>query len=273
MAIKGKKRSRGGRAKARSAAPKPKLVEVKPPLAQRRWFRLAALAVVAAGVVTAGLLIWGEVQANREREAAQKAVARTGVAIENALIPVGEPIPGGGGVIVLTELSTTLQEIQSGEFKERQVLSRVEEWQGAVADAQEALDEIETDNNDLRRAIRAIREGLGLYTGVVNTVPDALDVEGEERDARLAEIQAQLQTAAARVDSGWLIYRNERIDVGLDEGLNAGVDTQVPPGFPPGGELPPGFPPGGEVPPGFPPGGEVPPGFAPGEEVPIPEAT
>jgi len=263
MAIKGKKRSKGGRAKARAAAPKPKLVEVKPPLARRRWFRVTVLAVLGAAAIVAGLLIWDSVQDARAREAEQKAVARTGVAIENALIPVGEAIPGGSGVIVLTELSTTLQEIQSGEFKEGRVRRRVEEWKGGISEAQEMLDGVETENKDLRRSIQAIREGLGLYTGVINTVPDALEVEGEERDARLAEIQAQLQTAAARVDSGWLIYRNERIDVGLDEGLNAGVDTQVPPGFPPGGEIPPGFPPGGEIPPGFPPGGEIP----------IPEAT
>lgn len=269
MAIKGKKRSKGGRARARAAAPKPKLVEVKPPLAQRPWFRYTLLGLLVGVVALVAYLFWADYQADKRAEEERKAVARTGVAIENALIPVGEVAPGGTSVIILTELSTTLQEIQSGEFKESQVRSRVEEWLADIEGAQEGLDGVRTDNPDLRRAIRGLKEGLGLYTGVVNTVPDTLELEVEEREARLTEIQIQLQEATSQVQSAWLIYQNERTDVGLNQGT-PGMGTGVPPGFPPGGEIP-GLPPGSDIP-GLPPGSDIP-GFPPGEEIPIPEET
>ncbi len=234
MAIKGKKRSRGGRSRAPAAPPKPKLVTPKKPPFQRTWVRVTFVLIVLGGIAGGAWAIWVDRRNAAEREERQEAVSRAGLRIETALSQVGQVIPGAG-VLVLPEMSQAILEIQSGEFRPRRIRRGAEDWLERLAGADAALAAIETDNRDLRRAIRTLREGLAGYTAVAADVPGALDLDEEEREAFLTELQERLAEPAGIVNSGWLIYQNERVDVGLEgpEAPQPGVQTVIPPGFDP----------------------------------------
>lgn len=245
MAIKGKKRSRSGRARAPAAAPRPKLIEVKPPLVRRTWFRLTVLSVLVAAVVAGGLAGWAAKRASDEREREQRAVTRVGVQIENAMTFVGQQIPGGASFQVLPEAGSAIVQIQSGDFRERRIRRNVEDWIDRLGQSEQALQGIQTENGDLRRSVSRLLDGVQSYATVVGDLPAVLDVKGRERREMLEDLQQRLGEAAGEIDSGWLIYLNERIEVGLDTGGNPGLQPQLPPGQnpfqPPGpGDAPPG---------------------------------
>src|SRR5438093_9155233 len=58
MAIKGKTKRKSGGGRARGLPPKPIIVERKPHLFARRWFRRTFLAVVVLAAVLGGLRVW-----------------------------------------------------------------------------------------------------------------------------------------------------------------------------------------------------------------------
>ena len=241
MAIKGKKRSRGGKARARSAAPRPTLVQRKPPLRRRTWFRVTALAVLvlAAGGITYWVL--AERRSAAEAREAREEVGRVGALMEAAMTGVGQAIPGGG-LVVLPELGQTVSQINTGDARPRRVERDAEAWEEALRGASAGLAEIRTDRGDLRRAITRIREGLELYLPIIRELPDLVRLERDERSENVAGLLDRLAAASGAVDSGWLIYRNDRVDVGLDQG-QPGAQTELPPGMnpfaPPGpGEVP-----------------------------------
>ncbi|HEX6262103.1 MAG TPA: hypothetical protein VF097_04575 [Actinomycetota bacterium] len=240
MAIKGKKRSRGGRSRARAVAPRPTLVVPKKPFFQRTWVRWSLIGLL---VLTVSGLAFGVIAARRaaaEREAAQNEVERVGEELERAVAPVAQV--SGQSLVVLPQLGATLLDIQAGEARERRVRRQIARWEEDLAATRDDLGAIETDRRDLRRSIERISGGLEFFQVLLQGVPALLD---EEQEARVAEatvaLQGDLQTAAGTVQSGYLIYLNERVDVELDEGT-PGLQTELP------GNNPFGVPGPGEVP-------------------------
>lgn len=238
MAIKGKKRSRGGRTRV-AAAPRPVFVTPKKPLVQRIWFRTLVLAILVGTVAAAGFFFWQERRAAAEEEAAREDVARLGVAIETALI--GAAQPAGQSLVVMPEIGQTLVEFQTGEIRERRVLRRVEDFEQTLRAADERLAAIQTERAQARQAITRMREGLAQYQGVVADIPGFLELEDEDeqRDAAI-RLTTGLEEAGATFNTGWLIFLTLRSEVGLDQ--PAPEMDPVFPGTEPG--LPPGFDPG-----------------------------
>ncbi len=234
MAIKGKRRSRGGRSRAPAAPPKPKLVTPKKPLLRRTWVQATVLLILLGGIAGGALAGWRARRAAAEREELREAVARAGVRIETAVTQIGGQI-GPGAFLVLPEMGQAISEIQTGEYRERRIRRDAEDWAARLTAAEAALAAIETDNRDLRRAIQSLRDGITLHAEVAADVPRALDLEGKERRTLLRDLQRRLQEAGGTFNRGWLIYLNERIDVGLEgeEAPQPGVQTVFPPGFDP----------------------------------------
>lgn len=225
MAIKGKKRSRGGRSRA-GVAPRPRLVVPKKPFLRRTWVRvtLVALLVLVVSGITFGVIV-----ARRsavEREAAQREVTRVGEAMEEALAPVAQI--GGGTALILPELDPTIIEIQNGEARPRRVERLMARWEEDLGAAIEDLGAIETDRMGLRRAVERIGDGMEIYAVLIQGIPALLELETRpEIEEAILALQPEFQAAAGTVQSGYLIYLNERVDVGLDEGT-PGFDTQIP---------------------------------------------
>lgn len=241
MAIKGKRRSKGGKTRARAGAPRPTLVTPKPALVRRPWFRVTVVAVLVLAAAGIAFAIVAARRAAAERQAAREEVQRVGALLDGAVIEIAQQIPGGG-LVVLPEVGQTLSEITTGDARPPRVERDVAGWEEDLQAASERLADIRTERRDLRRAIRQIREGLDLYVGVVGELPETARLRGDARAEAAAGLQERLATAAGAVESGWLIYRNERVDVGLDEN-RPGVQTELPPGMnpfaPPGpGEVP-----------------------------------
>lgn len=228
MAIKGKRRSRGGKARARAGAPRPVLVQRKPPLARRTWFRVTAALVL---VLAAAGIAFGVVVSRRnaaERQAAREEVQRVGALLEGSIVGIGGVAPGGVPVI-LPELGQTVSQITTGDARPRRVARDAAGWEEGLQAAIEELGGITTDREDLRRAVTQVREGLELYLPIVRDVPEVARLRGDERAEAAAKIQDGLAAAAAAVDSGWGVYRTARAEVGLSMGP-PGLQPQVPPG-------------------------------------------
>lgn len=246
MAIKGKRRSRGGKGRARAAAPRPVMVQRKPPLVRRTWFRLTVLAVLvlAAAGITFGV-VSARRQAAEEREAREE-VQRVGALMEGALVGIGQAIPGGAPVI-LPELGQAVSGITTGDARPRRVERNAAEWEEGLTTGIERLAEIRTDRGDLRRAVAGVREGLELYLPIVREVPQVARLRGRRGEEAATALLESLSAAGAAVSEGWGIYQQARQEVGLDAGAPQGQ-----PQFPPGGQpqLPPGLdpfaPPGSE---------------------------
>lgn len=254
MAIKGKKRSKGGR-KGPARAPKPKLVVRKPPLVRRTWFRITAVLVLVA---SAGAVTWGVLAARRsaaEEEAARREVTQVGVQLEAAITTSGGTI--STNTVLYQGISATMGEIVSGEARPNRIEKRVADWTENFETAKERLEGVETDRGDLRRATQRIDEGFDRLVAFIEQIPEVATLEGRELRQRALELQTEYGEATGTVSSGWVLYTNERIEVGLDEG---GQPGQLPPGQEP-------FPPGQNP---FPPGQDP---FAPGGEAPVPAPT
>lgn len=229
MAIKGKRRSRGGRARV-AAPPRPVFVEPKKPLFRRLWFRTLLGAVLIGLMATAGFFFWQERQAAAEAEEAREDVARLGVHIEGALLGVAQQL--GGQLIVLPEMGEALVQIQSGEARERRVRRQAEGWEEALRETDQSLAAIETDRGQIRQAIARLREGLGQFIALAGDIPEILDADDEDERRELAvELATRHQEASATISNGWLIYQGVRAEVGLEQQAPE-MDPNVPPGFP-----------------------------------------
>ena len=225
MAIKGKKRSRGGRSRT-GVAPRPKLVVPKKPFFRRTWVRvtLVVLLVLVVSGITFGVIVARRSAA--EREAAQQEVTRVGEQLEEALRPVAQV--SGSSMLLLPDLDPTIIEIQGGAARPRRVERLTVGWEEDLGAAIEDLGAIETDRGDLRRAVERIGDGMEMYAVLIQGIRPLLELETQpEVEEAVLALQPELQVAAGTVQSGYLIYLSERVEVGLDEGT-PGFDTQLP---------------------------------------------
>lgn len=249
MAIKGKRRSRGGRASV-GTAPRPQFVVPRKPVFQRTGVRVFLILILVAGIIT-GIVVGLKVRnTNRKLDAARQDVKEFQVRVETALTAKGIGQKQSTNVVILQELGQTLSELQAGQIKKRkETHTKLETWNTdakAAAQTIAALDIGATDYaKDLTEVKSLFQQSLLLYAGLAKSVGVALDVDGEPRKTLIEGILEQYPTAATVFDAGWQQLQTIRTELEIPE------PVAPPPGLTPGGV--PGGVPG--VPPGLPPGG------------------
>jgi hypothetical protein len=236
LAIKGKRRSRGGRTSI-GAAPRPQFVVPKKPVFHRTGVRVFLILFVLAGLIT-GIVVGINVRnSNRKREEAQQDVKEFQIRVEAALTAKAIGQTESTSVLILPELGQTISELQGGQIKKGQVeetKAKLETWN---ADAKEAAEKIAVLDvgvseyqGDLNESKTLIRQSLLMYAGLAQSVNIALDLEGKPRETLIQNILEQYPTAATVFDTGWRALQTVRSDLGIPESI-------VPPGL-----QQPGFP-------------------------------
>lgn len=230
MAIKGKRRSRGGRTSV-GAAPRPQYVVPKKPVFQRTGVRIFLILFVLAGIIT-GIVVGINVRnANRKRDEARQDVKEFQVRVEAALTAKGIGQTGSTSPLILPELGQTLSELQGGQIKKGQVKEKQGQLQTWNADAKEAADKIALLDigsseyaEDLTTSRNLIRQSLIMYAGLAQSMSIAIDLEGKPRESLVQNIVEQYSTAATVFDTGWRTLQGIRSDLGISEPI-------VPPGL------------------------------------------
>lgn len=250
MAIKGKRRSRGGRASV-GAAPRPQFVVPRKPLFQRTGVRVFLILILLAGLIT-GIVVGLRVRnTNRKLDAARQDVKEFQVRVETALTAKGIGQKQSTSVVILQELGQTLSELQGGQIKKKkETHTKLDTWNTDAKEAAQtiaALDVGATEYvEDLTEVRSLFQQSLLLYAGLAKSVGVALDVDGEPRKTLIEGILEQYPTAATVFDAGWRQLRSIRQELEIPEPVTP------PPGLTPPGGVPGGVP---GVPPGLPPGG------------------
>lgn len=230
MAIKGKRRSRGGRTSV-GAAPRPQYVVPKKPVFQRTGVRVFLILFVLAGIIT-GIVVGINVRnANRKRDEARQDVKEFQVRVEAALTAKGIGQTQAISVVVLPELGQTLSELQGNQIKKGQVKEKKEQLETWNADAKEAAEKIAVLDvgtsdyfDDLTASRNLIRQGLLMYAGLAKSISIALELEGTPRQDLVQNIVEQYPTAATVFDTGWQTMQQVRSDLGISQPI-------VPPGL------------------------------------------
>ena len=266
MAIKGKKKSKGGSGTRRiTTAPRPQIVVPKKPVMQRTWFR-----AILIGIVLAAVSVWAVLYLDERRDAqaaqeAQDEVRTTGALIEGAVGLVGSALPGGIGFQVLPDLGATLAEMQTfatfeepadegkdegdeptpgptptpepeepPKLNENRISEESEGWVTALGQADERLERISTTNRKLERVIQSIRDALEMFVPIAEAVPDALELDKKEMADEVTTLQTDLSAATSAFDSAMFEYQAIRQEVGLVDPAAGGIPGGIP-GIPTGG--------------------------------------
>ena len=230
MAIKGKRRSRGGRTSI-GAAPRPQFVVPKKPVFQRTGVRVFLILFVLAGLIT-GIVVGINVRnTNRKREEAQQDVKEFQVRVEAALTAKAIGQTETTSVLILPELGQTISELQAGQIKKGQVKgtkAKLEIWNTDTKEAAEKIAVLDVGvseyQGDLNESKTLIRQSLIMYAGLAQSVSLALDLEGAPRETLLQNILEQYPTAATVFDTGWRALQTVRSELGIAEPI-------VPPGL------------------------------------------
>jgi hypothetical protein len=236
MAIKGKRRSRGGRTSV-GAAPRPAYVVPRKPVFQRTGVRVFLILFLLAGIIT-GIVVGINVRnANRKREEARQDVKEFQVRVEAALTAESIGQTGSSSPLILPELGQTISELQGDQIKKGQIKEKKEQLQTWNANAKEAAEKIallDTGSSeyakDLTQSKNLIRQSLMIYAGLAQSVSIALDLEGKPRQDLIQNIVDQYPSGATVFDSGWQGLQTLRSELGIAEPI-------VPPGL-----QQPGFP-------------------------------
>jgi hypothetical protein len=236
LAIKGKRRNRGGRTSI-GAAPRPQFVVPKKPVFQRTGVRVFLILFVLAGLIT-GIVVGINVRnTNRKREEAQQDVKEFQIRVEAALTAKAIGQTQSTSVLILPELGQTISELQAGQIKKGQLKAtkaKLEIWNTDAKEAAEKIAVLDVGvseyQGDLNESKTLIRQSLLMYAGLAQSVSLALDLEGAPRETLLQNILEQYPTAATVFDTGWRALQTVRSDLGIAEPIvPAGLQQ---PGFP-----------------------------------------
>jgi hypothetical protein len=230
MAIKGKRRSRGGRTSI-GAAPRPQFVVPRKPVFQRTGVRVFLILLLLAGIVT-GVVVGINVRnSNRKRDQARGDVREFQVRVEAALSAEAIGQTQGTGPLILPELGQTISELQGGQIPKGQVKQtkeQLETWNTNAKEAAEkiALLDVGTSEyvEELNDSKNLIRQSLIMYAGLARELAIALDLEGKSREDLVQNIVDQYPSAATVFDTGWRTLQTLRSDLGIAEPI-------VPPGL------------------------------------------
>jgi type II secretory pathway pseudopilin PulG len=259
MAIKGKKKSRGG-GRAVAAPPRPVLVAQRRPLLKRTGFRITLALVLLTLIILGAALGIGARNRGRQEQAAQEAVRTFQTRVEAALTAkaVGQDL--GSGFVILPEFGQRLSAVQAGEADAGEIADLAGRWSTDVTEAATKIAGLNpgtsTAADDLLDIREQLRQGLTLFSGMAKELAVAVGLKGEPREALVAVLQEQFASSAAVFDAAWRELQELRARIGIPEQAPAGAPGGIPgapggiPGVPgaPGGI--PGIPgePGSEVP-------------------------
>jgi hypothetical protein len=209
MAIKGKRRSRGGRMVA--APPRPQLVVRRKPFWQRTWFWITVGAIAVIAIVF-GVVV--NMRAN-DREAAKK---RQLAAVQNFSSAVQAEFPDDRSVvppdliIPFPTFRQTIDDLSSGKMKATAAAANARAVTKAASDSANGIREIDTaslipDQYPLTRAQMNDVKGLfvqsfRLYEDAANLTLTATTLQGDQQKAVLASAGDVLTRASLMFQSG-----------------------------------------------------------------------
>ena len=178
MAIKGKKRCRGGTGVPRPVAPKPKLDSRKPPLAQRAWFRrtfAGASALLALFVI---LTVLGRTH----RASALRNYDR-------ALLAAERPFKASTDAADAKSVATAPTQFAAGTVKPKDLRLYAKGWETNFTASAAAVRKLEVPSQ-ISAANEQIAGALDAYAGVARLYSVAAD----EKDLQIAATDKALAT-------------------------------------------------------------------------------
>ncbi|HYH27724.1 MAG TPA: hypothetical protein VEA19_02985 [Actinomycetota bacterium] len=239
MAIKGKRRSKGG-SRTVAVPPRRPLVTPPTPLLKRTGVRVA-LSVMLLAVL--GVLTWAILNARkegREREAAQQTAVEYQTRVTAALSAKGVGQNTGTSFVLLPEFSQVVSQIQNDQVKAADVKPKIEAWTKDTTEAATKIGAINLGSGEtatsLSQVSNLLRQSLMLYVGMVKTLGTAVDLEKPQRDALATAVMEQIPAASAVFDTGWQQLQTLRSDLGVPAPV---PEAPAGGGFP-GGVVPPG---------------------------------
>jgi len=209
MAIKGKRRSRGGRTVA--APPRPQLVVRRKPVWQRTWFWIT-IGVIAVIAIVLGVM--ANMRAN-DREASRK---RQLAAVQNFSSAVQAEFPDDRSVVppdLILPFPTfrqTIDDLSSGAMKPAAAAANARAVEKAAGESADGIRQIDTaslipDQYPLTRARMNDVKGLfvqsfRLYQDAANLTLTATTLQGAEQKAVLKSAGDVLTRASLLFQSG-----------------------------------------------------------------------
>ena len=259
MAIKGKRRSKGG-SRTVAVPPRRPLVTPPTPLLKRTGVRVA-LSIMLLAVL--GVLTWAILNARkegREREAAQQTAVEYQTRVAAALGAKGVGQNTETSFIILPELGQVISGMQNDQVKAADVKPRIETWTKDTTEAATKIGALNVGSGEtateLTQVSSLLRQSLMLYVGMVKALGTAIELEKPQRDAIAAALLEQIPAASSVFDVGWQQLQSLRSELGVPAPV---PEAPAGGGFP--GGLVPGQP-GAQIP------GQVPgqmPGQVPGQ--------
>jgi hypothetical protein len=231
LAIKGKKKTRGGRPSTN--APRPMVVAPKRPFLSRRSTRWGAFGLILAIVGTIMLVAW-----RNQRE--DERVERQGIAIDEVnsrltLAVQGVAQPGAGGELsLLPQFVVQVEGFRNGTVKPAQVTKDNKGVPAALDAAIAGVGEVDVPEGlrntdytvEVIDAKTLMLQGLRTYKVAVRLTLTAAGLEGKDRTAVLEQVSEQVQVATRLFDYGQQKLINIRVELGTFE------PTDFNPGFP-----------------------------------------
>ncbi|MFL5799839.1 MAG: hypothetical protein ACJ77A_18170 [Actinomycetota bacterium] len=229
MAIKGKGRTKAGRRPV-ARGPRPGYVEPPKPLVRRTWFRWTAGAVVLAGIAAIVVAIFMISASNNRKEAKaarqhtrQSRVQQYVGPVTQYLQGVATPLPGGDQVAAFQDLSTQLQDFQSGKLSPADANKAGTE---IATNAKAAAGKIQAlgvttivkgfpDLVDLLDSQEMLVESMNVYQQVGAGLAQAAGATGAEQQALLAQSAALVPVAKQLFTDGYQKLINAEISAGL----------------------------------------------------------
>lgn len=220
MAIKGKRRARGGRPVG--AAPRPVIVLPRKPLLQRRGFRIGLAVFLAAalgGGVAGGLLAS---RSGRQVEREREAVQQFSSLVEASLVGVGQSI-GPSQFLPFPELLADVDGLRTEEVRPRKAIRDATTFADAARAAYTRIEEIDSSRLareqdlplSLVEAQQLLVQSLKIYEQLAVTLRMAAEAGAEEREDLLLLAEQLIPVAADLFDSGYQKLNNERARLGL----------------------------------------------------------
>lgn len=173
MAIKGKSRKRGGGSRRSSVAPKPVVVERKPPFLARRGVKRTTLVVLVVLVVLGALRVWQNVGRSNALKAYDRRLIRAQGLLTTHLDPSA-----------ITSMSRNGSDFASGKLTGEQFLALAKQWETDFTQVKTDVSKLKGPKQ-LGDAQKLIAQGIDGYVGV----------------ARLYQVAAQQRQLADATDA------------------------------------------------------------------------
>lgn len=219
MAIKGKARSRGG--KAVSRGPKPVYVPVKTPLIRRRGLWIALAVIVGVGSVAGiGYGLAKERTNQREKDLSQHLATQMSVyqaKVDPLLAGVGTQAPPQP-FQALPELGTALDDLGGKSPNAKADAASAKSAGGKAKEAADGFEQVQVtsivggkgfDESFVNYAINSkarMTEGLRLYQQVAAMIEQGVQLSGDQRTTLLATAKAVLDQANTIFGEGYNDY-------------------------------------------------------------------